>query len=155
MTNMLSDQAREFLREDHVAVVSTLNKDGSPHVTTIYYLLADDGTFIMCTPGHSQKIKNLRRDPRIALCVGEGGRSVSLYGRVSICEDQALVRLYLEQMVARYVKEADRRSQVVTTRLQQAPVALHFLPEKVTEFFGGMRPPRQSELIPQPPTERE
>ncbi len=155
MTNMLSDQAREFLREDHVAVVSTLNKDGSPHVTTIYYLLADDGTLIMCTPGHSQKIKNLRRDPRIALCVGEGGRSISLYGRVSICEDQALVRQYLEQMVAHYVKEADRRSQIITTRLKLAPVALHFLPEKVTEFLDAWHPPRESELIPQPPAEQE
>ena len=140
MTNMLSDRVREFLREDHLAVVSTLNKDGSPHVTTIYYLLSDDGTLIMCTPGHSQKIKNLRRDSRIALCVGEGGRSVSLYGRVSICEDQALVRQYLEQMVARYVKEVDQRSQVVTTRLKLAPVALYFLPEKVTEFFWTHAP---------------
>jgi len=132
-----------------------LNKDGSPHVTTIYYLLAGDETLIMCTPGHSQKIKNLRRDPRIALCVGEGGRSVSLYGHASICEDQALVRQHLEQMVARYVKEAGRRSQVVTTRLKLAPVALHFLPEKVTEFFGRLRPPRENELIPQPPAERK
>ncbi len=57
MTNMLSDQAREFLREDHVAVVSTLNKDGSPHVTTIYYLLANDGTLVMTTPVRSQKAK--------------------------------------------------------------------------------------------------
>jgi predicted pyridoxine 5'-phosphate oxidase superfamily flavin-nucleotide-binding protein len=38
MTNMLSNWAREFLREDRVAVVSTLNKDGSSHVTTIWYL---------------------------------------------------------------------------------------------------------------------
>jgi predicted pyridoxine 5'-phosphate oxidase superfamily flavin-nucleotide-binding protein len=46
MTNILSDWAREFLREDHVAVGSTLNKDGSPFVTTIWYLLQEDGTVI-------------------------------------------------------------------------------------------------------------
>lgn len=134
MTNMLSNEAREFLREDRVAVVSTLNKDGSSHVTTIWYLLADDGTLVITTPGRSQKSKNLRRDPRIALCVGEGGRSVSLYGRVSIIEDQALVRQDLERLIERYVKEAGIRPQVVTTLLQRDPVALHFLPEKVTDF---------------------
>ncbi|GHO56885.1 pyridoxamine 5'-phosphate oxidase family protein [Ktedonobacter robiniae] len=134
MTNMLSNEAREFLREDHVAVVSTLNKDGSSHVTTIWYLLADDGTLVITTPGRSQKIKNLRRDPRIALCVGGAGRSVSLYGRVSIIEDQTLVRQDLERLIERYVKEAGIRPQVVTNLLQRAPVALHFLPEKVTEF---------------------
>lgn len=136
MTRILSEWAREFLREDHVAVVSTLNKDGSPHVTTIYYLLADDGTLVLCTPARSQKVKNLRRDPRIALCVGEGGRSVSLYGRVSISEDQATVRQNLERMIKRYVKEEGRRQQILATRLQQAPVELRFTPEKITEFSG-------------------
>jgi PPOX class probable F420-dependent enzyme len=134
MTNMLSDWAREFLREDHVAVVSTLNKDGSSHVTTIWYLLADDGTLVVTTPVRSQKIQNLRRDPRIALCVGGAGRSVSLYGRVSISEDQARVQQDIEQIVERYVKEAGMRSQVVRNLLQRAPVALRFLPEKITEF---------------------
>ncbi len=49
MTNMLSDWAKEFLREDHVAVVSTLNKDGSSHLTVISQItwlfrrLADSG----------------------------------------------------------------------------------------------------------------
>ena len=134
MTNILSDWAREFLSEDRAAVVSTLNKDGSSHVTTIWYLLADDGRLVLTTPSRSQKCKNLRRDPRVALCVGDMGRSVSLYGRVSISEDQALVRQDIEHLVEHYVKEASIRPQVVTNLLQRVPVALHFLPEKVTEF---------------------
>src|SRR5215469_1086985 len=46
MTNALSDWAREFLREDHVGMVGTLNADGSPHLTTMWYLLADDDMLI-------------------------------------------------------------------------------------------------------------
>ncbi len=121
MTNLLSNWAREFLREDRVAVVSTLNKDGSSHVTAIWYLLADDGTLVMTTPSRSQKFKNLRRDPRIALCVGDAGRSVSLYGRVSIIEDQALIQHDIEHLIEHYVKEADMRLQVVTTLLKRWP----------------------------------
>lgn len=136
MTNSLSTWAREFLREDRPAVISTLNKDGSSHVTTIWYLLEDDGTLVITTPGGSQKSKNLRRDPRIALCVGEAGRSVSLYGRVSFIEDQALVRRDLERLIERYVKDEGIRPQIVTTLARRAPVALHFLPEKITEFSG-------------------
>ena len=138
MTNTLSNWAREFLQEDRVAVVSTLNKDGSSHITTISYLLEDDGTLIITTQGRSQKIKNLRRDPRIALCVGDAGRSVSLYGRVSISEDQALVRRDVERMAERYVKEAGARPRVVANVLQRDPVTLHFLPEKVTEFSAEL-----------------
>jgi len=131
---MLSKWAREFLQEDRVAVISTLNRDGSAHVTTVWYLLADDGTLIITTPSHSQKIRNLRRDPRIALCVGAAGCSVSLYGRVSIIEDQAIVRQDIERLIEHYVTEAEARPKVVESLMQRALVALHFLPEKVTEF---------------------
>ncbi len=134
MTNMLSDWAKEFLREDRVGVVSTLNNDGSSHLTTMWYLLADDGTLVMSTPGRNQKVKNLRRDPRIALCVGDEARSVSLYGRVSISDDKAPVRQDIEHLVERYVKDAGIRPQVSETLVQQSRVALHFKPEKVTEF---------------------
>ena len=115
-------------------VVSTLDKDGSSHLTTMWYLLADDGTLVMSTPGRNQKVKNLRRDPRIALCVGDEARSVSLYGIVTISEDQALVRQDIEHLVERYVKDAGIRPQVIETLVQQSRVALRFTPEKGTEF---------------------
>ncbi len=60
MARTLSTWATEFLKGDHVAVVCTLNKDGSPFATTIWYLLQEDGTLIMNTPGGTQKVKNLQ-----------------------------------------------------------------------------------------------
>ena len=134
MTHILSDWARAFLREDRVAVVSTLNTDGSPQVTTIWYLLQEDGTLIMSTPGRTQKVKNLRRDPRIAVCVGDERRSVSLYGMVTISSDQNVIRRDLEQLTARYVKEEAARAPALALFLQQGRVALHVKPVKVTEF---------------------
>jgi PPOX class probable F420-dependent enzyme len=134
MTSRLSDWAREFLREDRVAVVSTLNTDGSPQVTTIWYLLQEDGTLIMSTPSRTQKVKNLRRDPRIAVCAGDERRSVSLSGTVTISEDQNVIRRDLEQLVARYIKEEAARAPALALFLQQGRVALHVKPAKVTEF---------------------
>ena len=134
MTSTLSPWAQQFLCEDHVAVVSTLNKDGSPFVTTIWYLLEADGTLIMSTPGRTQKVKNLRRDPRIAVCVGDEARSVSLYGTVTISEDQNVVHRDLVQLAARYIKEEAQRAPALSLFLQQERVALHVKPVKVTEF---------------------
>jgi general stress protein 26 len=119
MASRLSDWAREFLREDRVAVVSTINTDG---------------TLIMSTPGRTQKVKNLRRDPRIAVCVGDEGRSVSLYGTVTISSDQNVIRQDLEQLAARYIKEEAARAPALAMFLQQGRVALHVKPVKVTEF---------------------
>lgn len=135
----LSPWAQQFLREDHVAVVSALNKDGSPFVTTIWYLLQDDGTLIMTTEARTQKVKNLRRDPRIALCVGDAKRSVSLYGTATISSDQNVVRRDLEQLIARYVKEETARGPALSLFLQEETVALHFKPVKVTEFSVDQR----------------
>jgi PPOX class probable F420-dependent enzyme len=134
MTSTLSPWAQLFLREDRVAVVSTLNKDGSPFVTTIWYLLQEDGTFIMSTPGRTQKVKNLRRDPRIAVCVGDETRSVSLYGTAIINEDQNVVRQDLEQLAARYIKDEAARAPALSFFLQQGRVSLHLKPARVTEF---------------------
>lgn len=134
MTSILSNWAKEFLREDHVAVISTLNKDGSPQITTIWYLFREDGTLIMSTPGRTQKVKNLRRDPRIAVCVGDERRSVSLYDTVTISSDQNVIRQDLEQLAARYIKEEAARGPALSLFLQQERVALHVKPVKVTEF---------------------
>lgn len=134
MASTLSAWAQRFVRDDHVAVVSALNKDGSPFVTTIWYLLQEDGTIIMNTPRGTQKAKNLRRDPRIALCVGDEQRSVSLYGTVDIIEDQNVVHQDLEQLTDRYVKEEAARAATLSFFLGQDRVSLHFKPVKVTEF---------------------
>src|SRR5690242_2299644 len=134
MTSTLSDWAREFLREDRVGMVGTLNADGSPHLTTMWYLLADDGTVIMTTLSRNQKVKNLRHDPRMSFCVGDRTRSVSLSGHVIISEDQAAVQQDLERLVERYVEDESIRLGVVATWMRQSQVALHLKPEKVTEF---------------------
>jgi PPOX class probable F420-dependent enzyme len=134
MTSTLSDWAREFLREDRVGVLGTVNADGSPHLTTMWYRLSDDGTLIITTLSRNQKVKNLRRDSRITFCVGDTTRSVSLSGHVTISADQAVVQQDLERQVERYVKDEGIRPQVVATWLQQPHVSLHFKPEKVTEF---------------------
>ena len=134
MTRMLTDWAREFLQENHVAVVATLNRDGSSHLTTMWYLLREDDTIILNTPARNQKVKNLRCDPRIALCVGDERRSISLYGTVSISEDQNVIRRDLEQLAVRYIIDEAAREPTVSLFLQQGRVALHAKPVKVTEF---------------------
>jgi general stress protein 26 len=89
---------------------------------------------VACGGLKPKKVKNLRRDPRITFCVGDKTRSVSLSGHVTISEDQAVIRQDLERLVERYVKDEGIRPQVVATWIQQSHVALHFKPERVTEF---------------------
>jgi PPOX class probable F420-dependent enzyme len=134
MTSQLSDWARQFLHGLHYAVLSTLNPDGSAQLTTMWYLLEEDDTLVMSTPAHVRKAKNLRCDSRIAICVPDGNRYVSLSGHVSIIEDQSRVRRDIEHLVQRYVPDEAARPQTVEYLFGQGRISLHFTPEKVTEF---------------------
>lgn len=58
--------AREFLAGGPLAHVVTLNRDGSPQVSCTWVTLEGE-TLLIASLGERQKIKNLRRDPRIAL----------------------------------------------------------------------------------------
>src|SRR5512132_338887 len=55
MTTMLSNKARSFLRDNHLTVFSTINRDGSPQLTTVLYALNDDETIVMNVQRKSQK----------------------------------------------------------------------------------------------------
>jgi PPOX class probable F420-dependent enzyme len=68
MTDMLSDAALVLLASDAVATVVTLDPDGSPHVSAAW-VGVEDGEIVIGTLGDQRKLRNLRRDPRIALTV--------------------------------------------------------------------------------------
>ena len=68
MTDALNDAARELLDSDAVAVVATLGPDGAPHMSSAWVGL-EDGEIVIGTLNDQRKLKNLRRDPRIAVTV--------------------------------------------------------------------------------------
>ena len=65
---MLSAAARELLESDAVATVVTLNPDGAPHVTAAWVGLEGED-IVFGTLNDQHKLRNLRRDPRIAITV--------------------------------------------------------------------------------------
>ena len=70
--------------------VATLGPQGEPHLTTLWYTV-HDGKVMFETYGKSQKVMNLRRDPRIAVLCEAGTeyaelRGVSIQGRAELVE---------------------------------------------------------------------
>jgi PPOX class probable F420-dependent enzyme len=138
MAAVLSDKAQAFLREKHFTVLSTINKDGSSQLTTVLYALNDDETMVMNTEVHSRKARNLHRDPRVALCVEDGGRYVSVYSStVAFIDDQEIIRQDIERLVGRFwTGDEEARQQYVAHLVAQQRVSLRFKCEKMIEFLG-------------------
>ena len=64
----LTESQEQFLKEGHLAVVATVRKDGSPQLTPTW-IDAEDGHVLFNTAEGRAKPKNLRRDPRVSVCV--------------------------------------------------------------------------------------
>lgn len=68
MIEELPHAALELLASDAVATVATLNADGSPHLSSAW-VGVEDGEIVFGTLDDQRKLRNIRRDPRVALTV--------------------------------------------------------------------------------------
>jgi PPOX class probable F420-dependent enzyme len=68
----LHPEARALIESDHLAHMVTINPDGSPQVTCVWVGL-DGDEIVSAHLGRYLKVKNVERDPRIAISIeGEG-----------------------------------------------------------------------------------
>jgi PPOX class probable F420-dependent enzyme len=81
------DEARAIIREQHRAVLATVRDDGTPQMSPVLVAVDDDGRVLVSTRETAVKVRNLRRDARLWLCVlpdGFFGRWVQVEGRAEI-----------------------------------------------------------------------
>jgi PPOX class probable F420-dependent enzyme len=103
----IPESIRDLIAAGPQAHLTTLNPDGSPQVTVVWVGIEDD-EFVIGHMGVWQKVKNIRRDPRVALSLlGRGKNPMGLqeylviYGRARITEGgaatllQRLAHIYL------------------------------------------------------------
>jgi len=105
MTERLADiRIQRFLATKEVVVLATIQPDGSPLATPVWFLHSPDA-LTMISVAETQKVRNLRRNPRVCV-VGDAGsrkdaRGVIVHGRAEFVtespERRALVRALLEK----------------------------------------------------------
>jgi PPOX class probable F420-dependent enzyme len=100
-TSKIDDTIRAFLEQPNFCVLATLNRDGSPQLTVMWYELVDDIVVMNMTRG-LVKDRNLRRDPRAAVCIEDGARFVTLSGSTELIEDRAIQEAEVNRLAIRY-----------------------------------------------------
>jgi len=63
------DEARAFVRDNHQAVLATFRRDGRPQLSPVAAGIDDEGRVEISSRETAMKVKNLRHDPRISLCL--------------------------------------------------------------------------------------
>ncbi|MFW5473115.1 PPOX class F420-dependent oxidoreductase [Knoellia sp. CPCC 206450] len=99
----LSDEAVDFLTERHLATLTTLRRDGSPHVVPVGFTWdAAAGVVRVITSGSSQKARNADRGGRAVVCQVEGRRWLALEGPARVLRDADAVADAVERYAVRY-----------------------------------------------------
>jgi PPOX class probable F420-dependent enzyme len=106
MKRMTAEEWRAFLVESpRTAKAATVRPDGRPHVAPVWFDL--DGEDVLFTTWHTTvKARDLRRDPRISLCVDDERPPFSfvlIEGTATLSDDVEAVRAWATRIAARYM----------------------------------------------------
>jgi PPOX class probable F420-dependent enzyme len=100
-----------YLATKEVVVLATLNPDGSPLAMPMWFLHDATGLTMLSVDG-LQKVKNLRRDGRVAVVAESGTRAdirgVSVRGRVEFLGDTPERARLVERFHAKYQPDLER-----------------------------------------------
>ncbi|HYI61236.1 MAG TPA: TIGR03618 family F420-dependent PPOX class oxidoreductase [Acidimicrobiales bacterium] len=137
---MVPAEVEAFLAGRHTMNLATHNHDGTIHLVAMWYGFLPDGTVGFETFARSQKVQNLRRDPRVTALVEDGDsyptlRGVELVGTMELTDDRDTLLAIATSVLDRYhpeVAEADRAA--VAEVVVNKRVALLLRPERTVSW---------------------
>lgn len=99
----LPEVALTFLRERHLATLTTLRSDGSPHVVPVGFSYDTSAAQVrVITFASSVKARNAARGCRAVVSQVDGGRWLSLEGVARLTSDPVEVQAAIDGYAARY-----------------------------------------------------
>jgi PPOX class probable F420-dependent enzyme len=129
----LTELAKKLIDGKNLASVATLMPDGSAQVAPVWVEREGDIVVINATTTR-QRYRNLKRDPRVALCVFDMGNiysTVSIRGRaIEITKkgaEEGIDRLSMKYNGRKYPDHSPERPRVI----------IRITPEHVTDWDGG------------------
>jgi len=104
-----------FLTERHLATLTTLRADGSPHVTPVGVTYdPTTGVARVITSGTSAKVRHVRDGKdRVAVCQVDGRRWLTLEGTAVVRDDAAAVADAVARYAQRYRQPRENAARVV------------------------------------------
>jgi PPOX class probable F420-dependent enzyme len=133
----LRDDVRTFLEEPHFVVLPTVNVNGSPQGTVMWYELRRD-TIVMNTRRGRKKDRNLIRDPRASVCIEDEFCCVALEGNIEIVDDPAIGQADIAALALRYLEpvKADKMAREEFALQERVTLVLHVDRADVHGFDG-------------------
>lgn len=125
--SMTDAELDDFLRVGHTLQVASIDADGYPHLAPMWYVVRD-GKIVFRSFTKSQKIVNLRRNPKLSVLLESGEtydelRGVMIRGDARLVDDRDYVLEIYGALAAKYEMIGGRR--------------LELEPDAIEAAFGG------------------
>lgn len=93
----------DFWTERHLCTLSTLDRHGAPHAVAVGATVDVENQCAWVITGRgSQKVANLRRDPRLSVTQVDRARWSSIAGTAEVLEDEASIARACAMYATRY-----------------------------------------------------
>ena len=111
LIRMDAEEVAAFIDEQKSLQVACIGDDGWPHLTTLWFAIVDS-CLAFGTYSRSQKIMNLRRNPRISVLLEDGLiyeelRGVMIKGRAVLVDEHDSVQRYARAIMERNQPDVD------------------------------------------------
>jgi nitroimidazol reductase NimA-like FMN-containing flavoprotein (pyridoxamine 5'-phosphate oxidase superfamily) len=122
----------EFLKSQKILRLATIGKTKTPHIVPVWYIYSSKKIYIG-TNTRTQKVKNLKKNPRIAFCVDEGINAPNIFGvkgegKAALILDKPKVKKIATKILLRYFKNIKNKSAIEL--LDDTDCIIEISPEK-------------------------
>ncbi len=139
---MSDEEVWAYIAERKNIHVATINRDGTPHLTTLWFALVD-GNIVLETFRKSQKVKNLERDVRLTVMFENGLeyqqlRGVVIHARAELHNDVPTVhRLHKAVLLRNSADIGEELIEQASASMAPKKTAIVVRPEKIISWDHG------------------
>jgi len=126
----LDPESVAFLQEKRYAVLATINEDGGPQQSVMWYEL-DGDHILMNTRRGRVKDRNLINDARASICIEDGYRYLAIYGKITTIDDQTIAHADILRLAMRYAEADSSEEQAKAMFSNQTRITLHLSIDRV------------------------
>lgn len=126
----------EFLKSQKVLRLATIGKDKTPHIVPVWYMYSSKKICIG-TNTRTQKVKNIKKNKRVAFCVDVGVNAPNIFGvkgegNASIILEEKRVKKIAAKILLRYFKNMKNKS--AQELLDDTDCVIEIIPEKFSTW---------------------
>ena len=131
MMTATSRRVLEFTQHNYLAILSTVYPSGGPQAFPVWYDY-DGERFTVTTAADAAKVHNIRRNPKVALCITDTTRqvrSLSVTGSAEIVMDNDQAQVLHRRLAVRYLGD-EEGGEWADSMADEGMALIHIIPDK-------------------------